>query len=268
MMMSLMIWSHAEESRVTFGVPLVFGIGEPQTTNHNLKTMTMMPTIVKGIVATVVCLSFLLVPTHGLAALPKPQSTTTIVVCTGVDCRLDGATECLRRLQRAVPDGIKVTGQPCLGPCGDGPNIKIVDENEKRVVQTQEDRGPGSLVPAELFGSNPRGIYQVRTARNINRVVRIATDAAGLDPKDELDKDASVIVIPSNRQPYDRPRNERKVLQRLMQVSVAVGLSQCDQVDTIQGETAALLFFLSSFVMRENIFTLIQQLIQKRISKD
>lgn len=227
----------------------------------------MMPTVAKGLVATAVCLSFLLVPTLGLAATTKPPSATTIVVCTGVDCRLDGATECLRQLQRAVPAGIKVTGRPCLGPCGDGPNIKIVDENENRVVQPQEDRGPGSLVPAELFGSNPRGIYQVRTARNINRVVRIATDAAGLGPQGVLDDDASEIVIPSKREPYDRPRNERKVLQRVMQASIAVGLAQCDQVGTIQAETAALLFFLSSFVMRENIFTLIQELIQKRMSK-
>lgn len=215
--------------------------------------------------------SFLSLQIHGLSS-PTTGSTenslrpasTTIVVCTGEDCRIDGATQCIRRLQRAVPDGIKVTGRPCLGPCGDGPNVKIVDENDARIVKPQDDRGPGSLVPAELFGSNPRGIYQVRTIRNVEQVVRIATDAAGFEPQ-EISNHASSssVVITSSRKLYDRPRNERKVLQRLMQAMVAAGLSQVGEVSTIQIGTAAFLFFLSSFIMKENIFTLAGQLIKK-----
>jgi hypothetical protein len=219
--------------------------------------MTMR--MIHAVVSLVIYLCFSVVSSLALSTSPRP---TTIAVCTGLDCRIDGASDCLRQLaQRAVPVGIKVTGRPCLGPCGDGPNVLVLDAHGKRVVQKQENRIQGSLVPPELFGSDPRGVYQVRTYRNLEQVLQIAADTAGLlpPPSQEVpttDKDHVVIV--STRQPLDRPLNERLVLQRLMQFLVLVGLYEYEYdnvIGTEQVEIAVFLFLLSNFIMKENLFT-------------
>jgi hypothetical protein len=200
------------------------------------------------------------------------SSPVTITVCTGVDCRVDGASECLRQLHKNVPssDRLKVTGRPCMGPCGDGPCVRVLDPNSKAIVVDQEDRVQTSLAPPELFGSNPRGIYQVRTVKNLQQVISIATDAAGLEPKNDGGIEnilATEWMISSTRKPYDRPRNERKVLQRLAQCMVVTGLYEYYQsnnaLGSLQYEVAFLLLLVSNFIMKENFATFLSKKITK-----
>ena len=189
------------------------------------------------------------------------STPVTISVCTGVDCRVDGASECLRQLQKNVPssDRLKVTGRPCLGPCGDGPCVRVLDPNGKAIVEDQTDRVQTSLAPPELFGSNPRGIYQVRNGKNLQQVISIATNAAGLEPKNDGGIEnllSSKWVISSTRKSYDRPRNERKVLQRLAQFMVMTGLYEYyqshNELGSLQYEVAFVLFLLSNLIVKEN----------------
>jgi hypothetical protein len=206
----------------------------------------------------------LLVPVAGALSSSSSNSRPTIAVCTGIDCRLDGATDCLRAVQRNAPAGVRVTGRPCVGPCGDGPCVLVLDEEDKRVVQSQDDLIKTSLAPPEIFGANPRGVYQIRTRENLERVLQIASDAAGVESSEGLkDTTVSFSGIISTRQLFDRPRNERKVMQRLMQFMVLVGLNEFDNVGNMQLLLAAALFLLSEFIMKENIFTLIRKTIGK-----
>lgn len=174
-----------------------------------------------------------------LSVVPPTQST--IAVCVGPDCLVDGSTGSLKSIQSEVSklkkkkktkEGdfpIKVVSRQCLGPCGDGPCALILDRNEQRVVKDQpsETTGQGSLVPAELFGSNPTGVYQVRTKQNVDFVIQLAAETAGISSREELvndNDDGSEVVTSSSRLWYDRPRNERKVLQRFAQFMVLAGL--------------------------------------------
>lgn len=204
---------------------------------------------------------------HSLSNRPPP---VIIGVCTDIDCRLDGASDALRQLQKNAPTGVRVTGRACLGPCGDGPCAVVLDSEGKRVVQVQTGKVQGSLVPPELFGSNPRGVYEVRTASNVDQVVRIAADAAGIeavsDGPIDVDKATDELVVTSTRQPYDRPRNERKVMQRLMQFLVLAGLyheAKHENVESLQFGTAFILFLLSDLIMKEKVFTFVWQKITK-----
>jgi hypothetical protein len=139
-----------------------------------------------------------------------------------------------------------------------------LDEEDKRVVQSQDDLIKTSLAPPEIFGANPRGVYQIRTRENLERVLQIASDAAGVESSEGLkDTTVSFSGIISTRQLFDRPRNERKVMQRLMQFMVLVGLNEFDNVGNMQLLLAAALFLLSEFIMKENIFTLIRKTIGK-----
>jgi len=106
-----------------------------------------------------------------------------------------------------------VTGRACLGPCGDGPCAIVLDLESKRGVEEQTGRVQGSLVPPDLLSVNPRGLYQVRTASNVEQFVRIAAVEAGLKVSNDtmMKESESELVVTSTRQPYDRPRNERKV---------------------------------------------------------
>jgi hypothetical protein len=207
----------------------------------------------------------LLVTAAGALSSSSSSSRPTIAVCTGIDCRLDGATDCLRAVQRNAPAGARVTGRPCVGPCGDGPCVLVLDEEDKRVVQSQDDLIKTSLAPPEKFGANPRGVYQIRTRENLERVLQIASDAAGVESSSNGVKDTTVSFngIISTRQLFDRPRNERKVMQRLMQSMVLVGLNEFENVGNMQLLIAAALFLLSEFIMKENIFTLIRKTIGK-----
>lgn len=188
-------------------------------------------------------------------------SSVTIAVCTDIDCRLDGASDALRALQRNAPDGVRVTGRACLGPCGDGPCVVVLNSENKRVIEEQKGRVvQGSLVPPDLFGVNPRGVYQVRNAGNVEQVVGIAAAEASLDVSNKVvlnESDSESVVVTSTRRPFDRPRNERKVLQRLMQFLVLVGLYSHENVQALQFEIAFGLFLLSDLIMKENIFTFV-----------
>lgn len=193
---------------------------------------------------------FVTIHAYSLSTRPAPA---TIAVCTDSDA--------LKQLQQKAPNGVRVTGRACLGPCGDGPCVVVLDSENLRVVEAQTERVQGSLVPPEIFGSNPRGVYQVRTAANVKHVVRIAADTAGVEPSDESfwNVPDSELGVTSTRQPFDRPRNERKVMQRLMQFFVLAGLYQqakYSEVDSLQLGTAFVLFLLSDLIMKENFFAL------------
>ena len=196
-----------------------------------------------------------------LQALAAPK--VTIAVCTGADCRVDGCSQALRELQKQNANDketISVKSRPCLGPCGDGPTVMVLDKQGARIVEDQNDKLPGSLVPPELFGTNPRGIYQVRTAGQVHQVSRIAQEAAGKSA-DEIPsppENADEIIAQSTRSVLDRPRNERKVLQRFMQFLVLVGLYQYEHNQGSLGNTqytiAAILFLGSDLILKEGLF--------------
>jgi hypothetical protein len=166
----------------------------------------------------------------------------TIAVCTGLDCRIDGASGSLKQIQRRIsqlkkkkqdnhPDDlatitlskILVTSRPCLGPCGDGPCVLVLDGAQKRVVQQQPKEtlvGPGSLAPADMFGVNLRGVYQVRTQQNVDFVVELAASTVGLEEEENIPSAFistvdTTIIATSTRPWFDRPRNECKFSNNL-----------------------------------------------------
>jgi hypothetical protein len=208
-------------------------------------------------------------------ATSKP-ALATIRVCTGADCRVDGSTDCLRSIQQheliqRAKDfnqdnandarAIQVVSCPCVGPCGDGPNVVVWDRNGQRIVEPREFKAPKSLVPPDAFGDSSRGVYQVRTQDDVNFVAQLAARSAGMDTtlSANIDAPTDTIIVTPSRPWYDRPRNERKVMQRLMQFLVAVGL--CDQYQTYgmieeeQWRIAIALFVLSNFMTNENLLS-------------
>jgi Thioredoxin-like [2Fe-2S] ferredoxin len=121
---------------------------------------------------------------------PTAQATTdrTIIrVCSGADCRVDGSAQCLRLLHdelrsrrntATVAAAVIIKSVPCIGPCGDGPNVVVVDEADgKRIVDralAQRKERPLSLAPADMFGANTAGVYQVRNAEMADAVMNLA----------------------------------------------------------------------------------------------
>jgi Thioredoxin-like [2Fe-2S] ferredoxin len=188
-----------------------------------------------------------------------PIQPTEIQVCTGLDCRLDGASDCLRMMQQQQQPrsfDIAIRAVPCLGPCGDGPNV-VIRHDSRRVVDTgmQEslkESWPRSLVPADMFGANTTGIYQVRTKVAADMVMERARELSGV-PLDAMSLSTRERVR-STRAWYDRPRNERLVLQRLMHLSILLGLANYDDtLGGLQWTLAALLWLASNFVMKESV---------------
>lgn len=204
-------------------------------------------------------------PLSTIEALSSRSSPakTTIAVCTGPDCRVDGASDCLRKLQRRIASqddlksAIKVTGRDCVGPCGDGPCVMISDADTNRVDVPQSSKTQFSLVEPDLFASNPKGWYQVRTEQQVEEVMTIAAQAANVEytPEEEA-LSSETVYVNSSRAWFDRPRNERKVLQRLMQVLIYAGLFKYEggEPGNVQYGIAFGLWVLSEFIMKENIF--------------
>ena len=205
-----------------------------------------------------------------------PSTTTTIAVCTGPDCRVDGSTDCIRQLQKQVSTlnnssdsqgRIKVTGRACVGPCGDGPCAFVLDGEGQKIIQQQPSKKQVALVPPDIFGSDPKGWYQIKTSEQLQEVVSIASKAKD---KNEESLSSSLLRfqdIQSCRPPWDRPRNERKVCQRIMQVSVLWGLEEFsneDVVGSLQLSIAFALWGLSELIMKENIFSVFASLFKKR----
>ena len=249
----------------------------------------------------------------------KP-AVVTIRVCSGADCRVDGSTDCLRMIQtqckrklggnnsdKDAPsvsqlrdnNQIKVKSVPCLGPCGDGPNVVLNlslegendDRNGKRVVNRElQDimkdmnggNGPKSLVPAEPFGANTAGVYQVRTTQTAATIVNVAIQTLTRDgdgdelPLSQLIEDESKMTskneqVTVTRQWYDRPRNERLVLQRFMHICILVGVSSKynedggDSLPSSAWMIAGILWILSNLIMKENLLEQAWNKLNKKI---
>ena len=66
------------------------------------------------------------------------------------------------------------------------------------------------------------------------------------------------MIVQSTRSIFDRPRNERKVLQRFAQCLVGIGLYQYDHdhgsVGNVQYAIAAVLFLASDLILKEGLF--------------
>jgi len=193
----------------------------------------------------------------------------TISVCTGPDCLVDGASGCIRQLQTAVASNadikasVRVTGRACIGPCGDGPCVTVTDVNGDRVLVRQPSKTQIALVEPGMFASSPKGWYQVRTQEQLQEVLAIAS---GVEPY-ETNSDAS-FVLTSTRAWYDRPRNERKVLQRLMQFLIGAGLYRYShekgaELGNLQYGIAFVLWVLSEFILEENLWTLLYSRLKK-----
>ena len=195
---------------------------------------------------------------------------TIISVCTGPDCRVDGSASCMRQLQKSVKAidagtsdsgsdrTIRVTGRNCVGPCGDGPCVMILDatNDNERIAVDQPSKQSISLAPPDVFGSNPKGWYQVRTKLQLEEVMGIACESAGIpfERTSTIDESGDELIIEPTRKVYDRPRNERKVLQRLMQVMVLAGFYGIEgEPSQLQYGIGVALFILSNLIMKENI---------------
>ena len=214
----------------------------------------------------------------------SPPSSSTIHVCTGADCQVDGAPGSLKAIQRRVMQlqvqrskkdaasstDILVKRRPCLGPCGDGPCALVRDELDEKVVAEQPNKVKGSLFPPEMFGDSSFGVYQVRTKADVDFVVNLAAKAAGCGDE-SLEEAATTgsanqekLVTSSTRPWYDRPKNERKGLQRVAQLAVVLGLAQYGdahgQIGAQQWTTAVALLLASDLIMKEN---LLQQVVAR-----
>jgi hypothetical protein len=240
-----------------------------------------------------VCNSMVVAPPS--SPLPTTVPDVLVRVCTGADCRVDGASECLRMMQKLASTTsnnsnstdktlLKVKASPCLGPCGDGPNVVVMNgTTNKRIVDTElqaRKSGSGSVVPADIFGASVTGVYQVRSSQDASGVINLAIGSwkTSLDNDDQnVAKSASsklaalesndnntVVVILSNRAWYDRPRNERLMLQRLIHVSILAGLASYrtssqggGELGNLQWGTAAILWIASNFIMKESLLEMV-----------
>lgn len=233
-----------------------------------------------------------------------PDVAATIAVCTGPDCRVDGASDCLRALQRISKTNqrkvtsdddddcqqrtvVKVRARNCLGPCGDGPCVVVLDaqgnrkammmsdntdsngennNNNSKRRRKQQKKERGSLVPPELFGVDDSTIYQVKTEADVEMVWRLAASTTvGTTSSEKQNEEGEqglvqtpATIIRSTRRWYDRPNNERKVLQRLMHVMILAGLYEYSEshisLGSLQYGIATTLFILSNFIMKDNLF--------------
>ena len=203
----------------------------------------------------------------------------------------DDSSSQQQQQQQQLRDQIKIKSVQCLGPCGDGPNVVLNlslqgGENDdrfgKRVVnrelqdilketnQKGSGGGPKSLVPAEPFGANTSGVYQVRTTQNAATIVNLAVQTLSKEggvgeeaPLRSLIEDESKMSsknehVTVTRQWYDRPRNERLVLQRFMHVSILFGLGSKynDEGGVLPSSAwiiAGILWILSNLIMKENL---------------
>jgi hypothetical protein len=239
-----------------------------------------------------VCNSMVVAPPSSRSPATTTAEMLVVRVCTGADCRVDGASECLRMMQQLASTSssnntdktlLKVKASPCLGPCGDGPNVVVMDgTTNKRIVDTElqaQKSGSGSVVPADIFGASVTGVYQVRTSQDAARVMNLAIGilrtSLDYDQKNVAQAASSnfvalgnndnntVVVITSNRAWYDRPRNERLMLQRLMHVSILAGLASYDtshggsELSNLQWGTAAILWIASNFIMKESLLEMV-----------
>jgi (2Fe-2S) ferredoxin len=223
-----------------------------------------------------------------------------------VDCRLDGAALCWRMLQQECRNlqrwnntilanpVVTIESTQCLGPCGDGPNVVIVPSdhspvganrttsygrvwNEALAMHRPFSNAQShhkSFVPADLFGANVQGVYQVRDSERAHAVVMVAADTVA--PPTTRADDATAVSSPnfsnapvrfleSRRAWYDRPRNERLVFQRVLHASILYGLAASEQpLGTTEWGIAVVLWILSNFVMKESV---LEQLIQGKLGK-
>jgi hypothetical protein len=142
----------------------------------------------------------------------------------------------------------------------------ITDANNNKMIEAQPSKIQISLVEPDIFASNPKGWYQVRTDQQVEEVMEFAARAAGVEhyAKGESASSSNTVYVTSSRAWFDRPRNERKVLQRLVQVMVLYGLYSWDgDIGNLQYSLAFGLWVLADFIMKENIFTLIKQQVLK-----
>ena len=72
------------------------------------------------------------------------------------------------------------------------------------------------------------------------------------------------MVVQSTCTMLDRPRNERKVLQRFMQVLVVLGLAQYGTIGNLQYTVATILFVGSDVILKEGLFFEINKRWKKR----
>ena len=148
----------------------------------------------------------------GLSSSNK-VAKTTITVCTGPDCRVDGASDCLRQLQKSVAANhapIRVTGRNCIGPCGDGPCVMVLNAENEKVVEKQDSKVTISLAPPDLFASDPKGWYQVRTGKQVDEVMEIACKSANVPYETSVNESSGdELIVQPTRQIYDRPATKR-----------------------------------------------------------
>jgi hypothetical protein len=152
----------------------------------------------------------------------------------------------------------------------------VVDEADgKRIVDralAQRKERPLSLAPADMFGANTAGVYQIRTAEMADAVVNSAlsgtssntgSTASGTREEGRGRRTSALetrTIVSSSRNWWDRPRNERLFLQRCMHTAILLGIAN-EQYSSTSGEglgtlgwsLAAFLWLLSNFIMKESL---------------
>jgi hypothetical protein len=206
-------------------------------------------------------------------------------------------TTTTRTITTAAVAAVTIKSVPCIGPCGDGPNVVVVDATTgKRIIDpdlAQRKEGPMSLAPADMFGVNTAGVYQVRDAAMAHAVTNLAmasngatasTNTATTTPgggggrgggaallsepavRGQSDNSGGGGIVVSSRNWWDRSRNERIFLQRCMHASILVGIADQygtttagtstsgeAQLDALGWSIAAFLWLLSNFIVKESL---------------
>mmetsp|Transcript_14372 Transcript_14372/g.23720 ORF Transcript_14372/g.23720 Transcript_14372/m.23720 type:complete len:220 (+) Transcript_14372:77-736(+) len=148
-----------------------------------------------------------------------PQKGLEVRVCQDRDCLTDGGKEALSMIQELSQGSqAKVTTCGCIGPCGNGPNVNVLQDG----IRVKDSR-PGQ--------SN----YYV--FRNINSAESAAAmlEAAGVAvPERKVQSVASKVggEIESTREFWDFDRTTRIALQRLIYAATLLPLVDASQQGT------------------------------------
>ena len=161
--------------------------------------MRMRTTEVRVAVLLLVNFLYPVLPFANPSSASVPPSRPSVLVCTDKDCALDGAEQMLSIAKRVLPASVDVKGCGCIGPCGKGPNLKILDEEGIRV----KDKRPGE-----------NSFYCFRRVDSVEALQKVLKTSLDLDIKGNVKLPPPV----SSRTFWDIDRTKRIALQRLLYI--------------------------------------------------
>ena len=84
-------------------------------------------------------------------SLAADTSSPKVIVCQNKTCKQQGSPKILSTFQRCVPANVSVEASGCLGQCGNGPMIIIVQPNETK----------DGIEESWHSGVNPTDVYAI-----------------------------------------------------------------------------------------------------------